>query len=56
MKSNILKPGDKVSCYYCMSREPVFVANNHGCFLKRVKSNCGTIMVDHASDHGRHFT
>ena len=46
IKSNNLKLGDKVSYDHLMSKESDFLANNYGCVLKKVKVNCGTIMVD----------
>ena len=50
IKTNDLKPGDKVSRDHLQSREPGIVANVNGQVLKKVQANCGTMLVDHASD------
>ena len=55
IKSGNLRPGEKVSYDHYMSREPGYIANVHRCVLKKEHANCGTIIVDHASDFVFHF-
>ena len=55
IKSGNLRPGEKVSYDHYMSREPGFIANVHGCVLKKEHANCGTIIVDYASDFVFYF-
>ena len=54
VKAGKLRPGNKISCDHCQSREPGMTCNNHGKVLENECASCGTIFVDHVSDFTHH--